>query len=163
MHRCSHVFPDGRPCRALAPRPASVCRNHTPQAVADRDDRARRAAELKYGGEAPLTPAQLKTFWQNYHGIIRNADESDFDDILANLMAALEQGAVSDRSAGRLLRALVRRRRELAQQRMNEKLIRLAEQSESLRRQGFSGRGLYQELIPQVRELMGPSPKRSTC
>jgi hypothetical protein len=42
-------------------------------------------------------------------------------------MDGLDEGVLSDRSAGRLLHTLVRRRRQLHQQRLNEKFIRLGE------------------------------------
>ena len=158
MHRCSHIFPDGHPCRALARRPGPLCRFHTPQSIQDRADRARRALEARFDPDKPLTTSELKSFWQSYHDIIRNADASELDPILADLMDALDRNIISDRSAGRLLHALVRRRR----QHMNEELFRLAEHHQTPRPTGISEKGLFEMLAQQACERMGLFSKQST-
>lgn len=161
MVRCSWVFPDGRPCRCPARHHRSLCRHHTPEAL---EERARRSAlpppELAL--ETPPTRSEYASFWRGYHGAIRRSPESQFDEILSDIMDALDRGVLSHRSAGRLLATLVQRRRQLHQERLNQQLIRIAEQHRALRQSGMSAMGLHEILAPQVREMMGLESQNAT-
>jgi hypothetical protein len=162
MLRCSYTFPDGRSCRSLARRHTSLCRHHTAQALEERADRARRAEPPLPDTSVPPPRSEFTSFWRGYHRVIRRSDESEFDEILVDLMDALDRGDISDRSAGRLLHTLVQRRSQLHQQRLDEKLILLAEQHAALRQSGISAKGLNEILVPQVRELMGLNAQKAT-
>ena len=163
MLRCSYVFPNGRPCRALARRHHSLCRHHTAQALDQRTRRAMAAPPPALEADGPHPRSEYTVYWHGYHAVIRQSDESEFDDVLSNIIAGLDQGLLSDRSAGRLLATLVQRRRQIHQQRVNEQFIRLAEQHRALRQTGISATSLHEMLAPQVHELMGLRSKNPTC
>ncbi len=163
MIRCSYILPSERPCRSLALRNRSLCRHHTAPALEERAQRALRATPPPPDFDSPPLPNEYKSFWRGYHGAIRNSDESQFDEILADLMDALDKGVISDRSAGRLLHTLVLRRRQLHQEHFDQQLLHLGQQHAALRKTGISGKGLYEMLAPQARELLRLNSQKPTC
>lgn len=162
MLRCSYILPDGRNCRNLARRHHSVCRHHSAQALGERTRRAMAAPPPALETDGPHPRSDYTAYWHGYHAVIRQSDESEFDDILSSILAGFDQGVLSDRSAGRLLATLVQRRRQLRQQRLNEQLMRLAEQHRALRQTGISARGLHEMLAPQLHEMMGLRSEKPT-
>lgn len=125
MLRCSYVFPDGRPCRCLARRQRSLCRHHTAEAFEARALRADPPPAEPEDPDAPIPRSEYAAYWRSYHGVIRQAHESQFDEIVANLIGGLDAGLLSTRSAGRLLFTLVQRRRLLYQQWLQQHLLPL--------------------------------------
>ena len=106
---CSYILENGKRCRCAANHADDFCRHHTPQALRDRQS------------SQPAEPADALDFnplreWRALRRFIGQCETQDFNDILENIMAATADGAMTHRTAGRLLVVLYRRREELYQQ-----------------------------------------------
>jgi hypothetical protein len=105
---CSFRLDNGRRCQCAANRDQDFCRHHTPAAL-----RLRHAAEpgeFSQEGEVEFSPRRE---WGLLRSYIAESEAEAFDDLLDNIMHAASDGAMTPRTAGRLLILLYRRREEL--------------------------------------------------
>src|ERR1700683_3413739 len=106
---CSYILENGKRCRCAANHAEDFCRHHTPQALRDRQS------------SQPAEPADALDFTPlrecpPLRRFIGQCETQDFNDILENIMAATAEGAMTHRTAGRLLVVLYCRTQELEQQ-----------------------------------------------
>jgi hypothetical protein len=121
---CAFLLDNNRPCRAPALHNDRYCRHHTPDALA-----RRRAAHLDSDDapnpdltpsvaapdeNTPIPPAYLRAYWRTHHRVIAHADAETSTEIFDMILLALAERAISPRSAGRLLLAVLDRRKVLA-------------------------------------------------
>ncbi|MGA8529403.1 MAG: hypothetical protein WB622_06795 [Acidobacteriaceae bacterium] len=125
---CAFFLDNNQPCRAPALHNDRYCRHHTPDALRHR--RLQRSGELEEAcldgnspdgqfpsrNESSYPPNILRAYWRTHHRIILTADATDCDEIFEMVLGALGNHDISPRSAGRLLQAILDRRRLLADQ-----------------------------------------------
>lgn len=119
---CSFVLDNGQPCRAPARRADRFCRHHSPEALA----RRRRISETGTADPVPangsarsepeISPWALRGYWRMHHRLIPAYNSGELDDTFDMILVALADRQIAPRSAGRLILAILDRRRALARE-----------------------------------------------
>lgn len=116
---CFFVLDNGQPCRAPARHESPFCRHHSPEALARRQV----AASSTPTGTAPaavtsepreISPWRIRAYWRMHHRLIPAYGPEELDDTFDMILDALVNRRIAARSAGRLLLAILDRRRALA-------------------------------------------------
>jgi hypothetical protein len=146
LNACQHLLDNRLPCRAPALHNGMRCRHHTPEAL------ARRQARLD--DNDPDTPpntdpersaeeidaAHLRAYWRTHHRVIAESlDDDQCQQIYDMILMALGERAISPRSAGKLLLAVIDRRKALTREAQEAAFRQLEEQVEIHRRQTIAG------------------------
>jgi hypothetical protein len=145
VNTCHYLLDNGLPCRAPALHNGQTCRHHTPEALARRQLRLTSVSstgsqdDIEEGGE-PIPPAHLRAYWRIHHSVIaESTDDDQCQQIFDMILMALGDHAISPRSAGKLLQAVMDRRKIMAQE-AQEAAFRLLEERVSIhRRQTAAG------------------------
>lgn len=132
---CSLILDNGQPCRAPARRGDLFCRHHTPEARArlrqaesgDAASEPGRASAPSADGE--ISPWVLRGYWRMHHRLIPNYDAETLHACFDMILGALADRQIAPTSAGRLLRAILDRRRVLAAEAQQAHFNALLQQS----------------------------------
>lgn len=130
---CAHFLDNGQPCQAPARRGDSFCRHHDPDVLQRRHPaasakRGRRAAQPS-AESGELSPWTLRAYWRIHHRLIPACGPEDLDTVFAMILEALGERQIAPRSAGRLILAILDRRRQLADETQIARIRALGEQS----------------------------------
>jgi hypothetical protein len=158
---CSYVLENGKRCHCAANHAEDFCRHHTPQALRDRQS------------SQPAEPADAPDFnplreWRALRRFIGQCETQDFNDILENIMAATAEGAMTHRTAGRLLVVLYHRRAELEQQTLRasepipDSLLNMFQAAVNALPDPDARRGLSQLMPFPSHNSNGPEAKTAT-
>lgn len=169
LNACHFVLATNQPCRAPALSRAQYCRHHTPEALARRQARA---------GENPDTPdtspeipeeaidgandpRYLRAYWRKHHRIIAESyDDEQCQGIYDMILMALRERAISPCSAGKLLLAVMDRRRFLAHLAQEAAWSRLQEQVRIHHQQTAAGESpSAQPLLETLKTIVVSSPE----
>lgn len=130
---CSFFLDNGQQCRAPARHDSPFCRHHAPEV------RARRRQAAKNRGAVPAKPKPsekdgfdpwiLRAYWRTHHRLIPAFNDGQLDDTFEMILEALADRLIAPRSAGSLLRAILDRRRQLAEEAQYAAFLALCEQA----------------------------------
>jgi hypothetical protein len=105
---CSFALESGHRCRCAATRTQDFCRHHSPEALA-----LRKSSEPAEPSGSPAFSPRRE--WGQLRIYIAESDATAFPDLLELIMHAAADGAMTPRTAGKLLVLLYRRRMEFQQ------------------------------------------------
>jgi hypothetical protein len=146
LNTCQFVLAPHQPCHAPALHNGRFCRHHTPEA------RARRQARLDdlYSDTPPapqprrtdeeVDAAHLRAYWRMHHRTIATStDDEQCQQIYDMILMALGERAISPRSAGKLLLAVMDRRKVLAEMAKEAAFRAMTEQTRIYRQKTAAG------------------------
>lgn len=119
LNACHFVLATNQPCRAPALHARDTCRHHTPEALAHRQARANgdpsAHPDTREEIDGANDPRYLRAYWRTQHRIIAESyDDEQCKEIYDMILMALGERAISPCSAGKILLAVMDRRKFLA-------------------------------------------------
>lgn len=158
---CSLVLANGLPCRAPALHDNPYCRHHTPEALARRQarpDAPPRTPREEIDGAND--PNYVRAYWRMQHRIVaESTDDEQCQEISEMILMALGERAISPCSAGKILLAVMDRRKVLAHLAQEAAWRRAEEQVRIYHQQAAAGESPDpQPLLETLKTMVGSSP-----
>jgi hypothetical protein len=147
LNACHFVLATHQPCRAPALHNNPYCRHHTPAALARRQARfddlysdTPPASQPPQRTGEEIEASHLRAYWRKHHRIIAESyDDEQCKEIYDMILMALGERAISPCSAGKLLLAVMERRKVLAHLAQQAAWARLEERTRLYQRQTAAG------------------------
>jgi len=164
LNACHFVLATNQPCRAPALHARDFCRHHTPEALARRQARAvghpSPDPETREEIDGANDPRYLRAYWRKHHRIIAESyDDEQCQEIYDMILMALGERAISPCSAGKILLAVMDRRKFLAHLAQEAAWARLQEQVRIHQQQTAAGESpSAQPVLETLNAIVYSSP-----